>query len=94
MIERVDYLHNNVLERFIGWCYELLKPAGKLIFASCSPRGSDDYAFLRWFCDWVFVIRDTNTLNKFITEQMGIDSVNICWEKTKQIFLVIITKNK
>ena len=88
----VDYFMDNVLEHFIFYCYKLLKYDGKLIFASCSLRGNTDYTILRWLCDWNFVIRDPDVLKRFIVKKLGLKSVDISWEKNRQIFLVIITK--
>jgi SAM-dependent methyltransferase len=89
-----DYFLENMLERFIYTCYRLLKPKGKLIVAFCSLHNPEYYVSLRWFCEWIFFTRNAKQIENLIRNKVGANFIETIWEKSKQIFFTIITKEK
>ncbi len=88
----VDYFLDNAFARFIEYCFDLLKPNGRLIIAICSDRDMACYTALRWLSEWNFYYRDAGLTKKLIKETIGNPKVEITWEEKKQIFFIVIKK--
>lgn len=88
----VDYFRDNILEKFVKFCYSLLRKRGKLIIAVCSSRNPKTYTFLTWFCEWNFYIRSAIKTQRLIQESLKTDKIKISWEKNEQIFFVTVVK--
>lgn len=76
-----DYFINITLENFIRYCYNLLKPKGKLIIPFCSSHDPKLYIPLRWFCEWNFYSHNVSDISNFIKNELGIKKVKTIWEK-------------
>ena len=88
----VDYFLDNVFSRFIKYCYDLLKPNGKLIIAAYSNRNMTCYTALRWLSEWNFYYRDVDSVKSLIHETIENPDLEISWEERKQIFFINIKK--
>lgn len=88
----VDYFLDNAFTRFVEYCFDLLKPKGRLIIAACGDRNVACYTALRWLCEWNFYYRNANAVKNLIKETLDSPKVKIIWEEKKQIFFIVIRK--
>lgn len=87
-----DYLPDRVLKNLLLFCFNLLKPKGKMIIAH---KDISQYKPLPpdWWCDWTFYPRDEHYLLNLITKS-GIKDFNIKIEREPSniIFFLSIEK--
>lgn len=88
----VDYFSDNVLIKFLRYCYDHLNPNGKLIVGFCSSCHPKIYSLIRWYCDWYFFTRDAKQVVRIVRSEIPNCKPQIVWESNKNVFFLIINK--
>jgi len=86
-----DYLPDMFLGSLMQFCFQLLKPQGKLVIAH---KNVIEYKASApdWFCEWYFFPRGKEKLSEIVKANIGDAYIDYRDEESKRIFFVIISK--
>jgi len=88
-----DYLPDRILKKLVLFCFNSLKPAGKLIIAHKDSKAYKPLA-PDWWCDWNFYHRSKDEVLALVNN-CGITNftINVKNEPSNVVFFLTIEKN-